>query len=964
MHKYLGLLLFVGYSQQFLWADDSFFESKVRPLLVKHCYECHSGEKTKGGLALDTRAGWEKGGDNGPAIIPGKPEQSHLIKAIRHEDKSLAMPPKSRGGKLNDADISILVQWVKMGAPDPRKLAGKIGGMTEAQAKSWWSFQPLGQANAIPSQLKSNQQNFNRADKRTLIRRATYDLTGLPPTPAEVQQYLADNSQGDFDRLVERLLASPGYGEKWGRHWLDVVRYADSAGENSDVPLAHAWRYRNWVINAIQQDMPYDEFVRQQIAGDIMAAKEPANTANDKIIATGFLAVARRFGHEIQKEMHLTYEDTLDTMGKTFLGLSLGCARCHDHKYDPISTRDYYGLYGILQSTRFPFTGCESKPQPRDMVPIASAETLARHAAWEKEMTTFEAAVKAAEGALASHSKLFEKSTPTLLASGDLKPVDSQAFVVGQKSLPEPLKVEQGEMLQLTVLPKANMGGDSTLVEWIIQEEGGAKREWNLTADFLEDTFNGGNGMQHGDRHGNKSVWHLYDVVPGPRLFTEYEKDAEKQSGLMVWRGGSLWPGVMFNTRNEVLKFQTVTLPARSVAVHPGPKGGVAIAWESPANLAIRVHGKITKADAGGDGVAWKLERRPGIGRGLTEQKSLLKNLTAATKERDAAKARMPVVEVALATLEDKTANARIQKKGEPKDLGDEVPRKMPDIFGGSMVPINQGSGRMEMAQWLTQGSASPLLARVMANRIWAGHFGTGIVPTLNDFGSRGDQPSQPELLEYLAAQFANNGWSMKTLHRLIMRSDSYQARDFPRRRLTAEEMRDTMLAVSESLDRTPGGPHPFPSESNWKFTQHNPFKAVYDNNKRSVYQMVQRTQRHPFLSLFDGADPNASTPLRTQSTVPTQALYFLNDPFVHGQAKAMATRLLASATNDEARLDLATNRLFARPATQEEISLMREFLAATMQSLQAKPAEARNLEAWTGWVRVLFGSNELMYVD
>lgn len=236
MHKYLGLLLFIGCSQRLLWADDSFFESKVRPLLVKHCYECHSGEKTKGGLALDTRAGWEKGGDNGPAIIPGKPEQSHLIKAIRHEDKSLAMPPKSRGGKLHDSDISILVQWVKMGAPDPRKLASKIGGMTEAQAKSWWSFQPLGQTKSIPIQLKSHQPNINRADKRTLIRRATYDLTGLPPTPAEVQQFLADNSQGDFDRLVERLLASPGYGEKWGRHWLDVVRYADSAGKT---PMSH-----------------------------------------------------------------------------------------------------------------------------------------------------------------------------------------------------------------------------------------------------------------------------------------------------------------------------------------------------------------------------------------------------------------------------------------------------------------------------------------------------------------------------------------------------------------------------------------------------------------------------------------------------------------------------------------------------------------------------------------------------
>lgn len=965
------VVLFLACTQTRARADEAFFESRIRPVLIKHCYECHAGAKTKGGLALDTKAGWEKGGDNGPAIIPGKPEESLLIKAVRYGNKDLTMPPKSKGGKLSEGDITNLVQWVKMGAPDPRKLVKKIGGMSESEAKAWWSFQPLppvvdGQSIDVLLEKKRAATGLKKAspvDRRILIRRASYDLTGLPPTPGEVDAFIADKSTDAYPRLIERLLASHAYGEKWGRHWLDVARYADSAGENSDRPLPHAWRYRNWVIDAINQDMAYDEFLRQQIAGDILAGKGPVESVPGKIIATGFLAVARRFGHEIDKDMHLTFEDTLDTLGKSVLGLSLGCARCHDHKYDPISTRDYYGLYGILQSTRYPFTGCEPKPLPKDLVPISSLETRARLAGWEKEMQVQDAGVKAGEAAIALQSKAFEKSLATLIASGDLAPVASQDMVAGNAGDSGILRVQKGEMLQLTVLPKANFGGDSTRLEWVISEEGSAGRVWNLAADYLDDPYQNGAGMQHKDRQGNQAVWHLFDVAASPRLFTEYIKDAEKSPGLMVWRGAAPWPALMINTRMETLQFQTVTLPGQSLAVHPGPKGGVAIAWESPADLSVKVRGKITKVDPGGDGVAWKLERRPGIGKALGEQKQLLHTLVGLVKSQEAARGRKPAEDLAFATVEAKPGNARIQKKGEPKDLGEEVPRGMPAILAGTVIPPGEGSGRLQLAQWLTSGQAGDLAARVMANRIWAGHFGTGIVPSLNDFGSRGTPPTDPDLLDFLSAHFRKN-WSLKAMHRLIMASEAYQGSDFPRRRLTAEELRDTLLFVSGNMDRTIPGPHPFPVESSWNYTQHNPFKAVYDNNHRSVYQMVQRTQRHPYLALFDGADPNASTPSRTQSTVPTQALYFMNDPFVHNQARGLARRLISAAPIHEERLELATRILYGRGAIGEEKTLMREFLKETIASLPTLAKANQEEQAWSAWVRVLFCSNEMLYVD
>ncbi len=708
-----------------------FFEKQVRPLLVKRCFACHSGTKAGGGLSLETAAAWQQGGESGPAIVPGQPDESLLVKAINYD--SLEMPPSDQGGKLPQDEIAVLTKWIAMGAPDPRGEQNTLGGMRRDQAHSWWSFQPLPHVHPdpVPTQIDAFLQarleqhsltTTTAADKRTLIRRATYDLTGLPPTPEEVDAFLADDAVDAFDKVIDRLLESNQYGARWGRHWLDIVRYADTAGENTDRPLPHAWRYRNWVLDAVNRDMPYDQFVRMQICGDLVSTDGSQEERAEGIIATGYLAVARRFGHDIDKDIHLMHEDVIDNVGKCLLGLTLGCARCHDHKYDPITASDYYALYGIFNSTRFSFPGCEPKGQPRDLVPLI-------------------------DGAVAD----------------------------------------------------------------------------TLTADYQ-------------------------------KKLKEYEEQA-------------------------------------------------------------------------------------------------------------------PVIPVAYAVADAEPRNARLHQRGDPEQLGDEIPRRWLSVFGGEPVAADGSSGRRDLADWIIE---HPLSARVMVNRIWQWHFGRGLVATANDFGSRGEPPSHGELLDWLAAHFHATGYRMKPMHRLIMKSAAYQRGStvqtihaekdpdnrwlarFSRRRLTAEEIRDSLLSASGALDLSVGEAHPFPPEADWTFTQHNPFSAVYDTNRRSVFMMVQRQQRHPYLALFDGADPNSSTATRQSTTVPTQALYFLNDPFFHAQAEMLAESICRQV-DESARLRFAFRRLFQRTATAVETEIAHRFLATYPGNTHDK---------WAAYARVLMASNEFLYVD
>ncbi len=490
-------------------------------------------------------------------------------------------------------------------------------------------------------------------------------------------------------------------------------------------------------------------------------------------------------------------------------------------------------------------------------------------------------------------------------------------------------------------------------------------------------------GRPHADAYGNDVAWCFLDTRDGFALLSENLDMVDGRSELKACRAGDT-PSVLVNTSEYAVDVWT-RLPARSFFMHPGPEGPVALAWLCPLDGTVRVSGRIADAHPGGDGVSWTLEHFASNleGSGLAAQyvaaeQSIESVQAAMARKRELAG--QVVVPVGYAVSEGEAHDARIQKRGDPADLGGEVPRKFLDVLGGQHVQNTESSGRLELANWLTQPD-NPLTARVFSNRVWQWHFGRGLVSTPNDFGTRGSPPTHPELLDHLAAEFISSGWDIRALHRLIMLSATYQLASpqtetastatspdayttFARRRLTAEELRDALLVASGELDLAPGGAHPFPPESSWSFTQHSPFAAEYETFGRSVYVMQKRNRRGRFYQLFDGADPNASTPRRDITTVPTQALYFLNDPFVHERA-ARFVELLFSCPGDESeRLDLAYWRLFGRSPSEAETNEAVAFLKDYASGLSAADASHRQQQSWAAFARVLMSSNEFLYVD
>lgn len=968
-----------------VWADDAaseeFFEKRVRPVLAGTCFRCHGGQKVAGGLRVDSREALIKGGESGPAIDSQALDRSLLLAAISRNDNVSAMPPDQ---PLAARQVEDLTAWIKAGAPWPQQVA-------KFESEQHWAFQPLRPSapphvNArhwprtsidpyiLASLEASGRKPSPPADRRTLLRRLTYDLTGLPPTPAEVAAFEKDESPQAYATVVERLLASPAYGEHWGRHWLDVVRYADTAGENSDHPLPHSWRYRNWVIDAFNRDLPYDQFLREQIAGDILAQQGPAEFAEERIIATGYLAIARRFGHDIEKDMHLTLEDTLDTLGKSVLGLTIGCCRCHDHKFDPLSTQDYYGLYGIFESTRFPFPGCEPQQQPRDLVSLPLTDQAAEQAQRiEAQLAAIDAQQAAIEVDSASAQKAWteELAKSQIWSQGEIDDGKEATLADLQGKPLDKRAVRRGEILLLSIGPRDNHGADSTLVEFEITEVGGKTRQWSVQQ--LVDELLAGN--PHADAQGNAGIWYFLDLQAEPRLLIESLSEINGRQELQSWRNGDT-PSVVVNRSEQPAKVWT-ELPPRSFFMHPGPQGPVALAWVSPFDGEVAIRGRIVDAHPSGpNGVSWKLEQIVSAKSAeslATLGKSRAKLAELVRRRTELAAAR-PVARLAYAVSEGVTKDAHIHKRGEPADLGERAPRKFLDALGGYKLTNTQASGRLELAQWLTD-KANPLTPRVMANRVWQWHFGRGLVNTPNDFGSRGSPPTHPELLDHLASEFVNAGWSLKALHRQIVLSATYQqsAGDgeqaalygaFQRRRLNAEELRDTLLVAGGDLDPAPGGAHPFPPESSWNFTQHTPFAADYETTKRSVYVMQKRNRRHPYFAMFDGADPNASTAVRDITTVPTQALFFLNNPFLHAQASKLAARTMTAASEGELRVDFLYLQLLGRRATEAEQRDAAAFLQEYARAMSDRPEAERITFAWQAYARVLLSSNEVLHVD
>ena len=798
-----------------------------------------------------------------------------------------------------------------------------------------------------------------RADRRSLIRRASYDLTGLPPSPETVETFMNDPSNDGiaFSKIIENFLGSSAYGEKWGRHWLDVVRYADTAGENSDHPIEDAWRYRNWVVDAFNSDKPYDEFVREQIAGDILATEKKGAEFADSIIATGYLAIARRFGHDIDKRMYLTYEDAIDNLGKTFLGLSIACARCHDHKHDPITSADYYALYGVMASSRLPFPGCEPKQQPRDLVPLVTNNVIEENKEWEEKLKKLE-------------RDLVENPKNELIkvASESYKMLSEGHLPVGKSidfsSDPIKINVRKGEAIQISIAPNANHGADTTLIDLKIKHQtDSGNLEWS-TQDLI-DILTKSNPL-----NSNKGIWYFLDIGPeGPRLLNEKAEAIDGQSTLKKWSIGGL-PSVAINNGEDPVKVWT-EIPARSFFVHPSADSPVAVTWISPVTGKIEIELKVADGHAFGDGVIWQLQHFANHKIHSSYGKLALDKHGIAKIEEHKNTKPITKTDYAYAVAEGTPKDYPIHNRGDAKDLGPVVKRRFLSVLGGEILGDKDHSGRLDLAN-LIVSPKNPLTSRVMVNRIWAWHFGQGIVGTPNDFGTHGAAPTHPELLDHLALEFIKSGWSIKQMHRIIMSSATYQqsARSgpgpkkysgFERRRLSAEEIRDTILYLSGMLDVSPGKEHPFPPRDKWNFTQHNPFAGEYASSKRSIYLMRKRNQISSFFSLFDGPDPNASTASRSRTTVPSQALYFMNDPFFHDCAEQFASNI--RAIGPDQRLEHACQQLFSRSAIQTDHEDFEDFARAMAPTVSNDPEE-QDTEIWKSYSRILMSSNEFLYLD
>ncbi len=834
-------------------ADPSeFFEMRIRPLLSARCYACHTSAQS-GGLQLDSREHILKGGKSGPAVIPGDPDGSLLLQAVR-QMHALKMPPT---GKLSATEIADLATWVKDGA-----VWGAAAASTKspdyaitAEQRSFWSFQPVHDPTppAVRNQslvqspidrfmlakLEANGlQPARPAGKRALIRRVTFDLTGLPPTPQEVDAFLHDDSPEAFAKVVDRLLASPRYGERWGRFWLDVARYSDDRLDSErENPYPNSFRYRDWVIQAFNQDMPYDLFVKAQIAADLL----PAPDREKLEPALGFYALSPEFS-----------DDRVDATTRGFLGLTVACAQCHDHKYDPIPTKDYYSLLGIFKNTDL------------SEYPLAPKTDVDAYKAQQKRIDDGKAAID------------------------DLIKVQSTA-------LSEVLASNTAEYLRAAAGQPSQVHLDSeTLERWKKYLD-----RSDLDHPFLKDW-----------KHRN------FDEFQALVLSVNAEKikvDDENHIRL------GLNPD-----RDQLSSADLVSLDRDKYVLWLdlfGDKNGV-----------LHYGGKD-------------------IDRFLAP---IFKDrLDAMRADLSALEKALPKQYPFLQVIRDKDhpVNERVHLRGNPDNLGDEVPRHFLSILSTAQpVAYHQGSGRLELADDIVN-PGNPLTARVIVNRVWMHHFGQGLVRTPSNFGQQGDRPSHPELLDYLASSLVHNHWSLKALHREILLSSTYQRStefiesDFAkdpenrllwranRRRLDIEALRDSFLADSGSLDPTEGGPAKV---------------LANDNTRRTVYGFVSRYKLDGTLALFDFPNPMSSSERRLDTNVPLQRLFFLNSEFIQQESKLLSDRL-HPLKDDRTRIDQAYDLLFSRPPTDTERVLGLEFLKTG---------------SWPQYAQALFSSNEFSFVE
>jgi hypothetical protein len=896
-----------------------FFEKNIRPVLAGSCYKCHSAaakakQKLAANLCLDSWTGIAHGGQSGVAVVVrGAPDKSLLIKAIRYkytgdyEDQN--MPPKPQdggGGKLSDETISRFESWVEMGAPYPEEAREGLAAPAE---KSHWAFQaPKWVAvpkvkdaarvqNPVDAFVISTLENSglklsSPADKRTLLRRATLDLTGLPPTPAEVEEFLRDSSPGAFGKVVDRLLASPRYGERWGRHWLDVARYSDTKGYvfEEERRYPYAYTYRDWVIQAFNSDLPFDQFLIQQIAAD----KLDLGSDNGALAALGFLTLGRRFLNNPPDII----DDRLDVIGRGTMGLTIGCARCHDHKFDPIPTSDYYSLYGVL----------DSSVEPKELPLLRPAASTSAALAFEKELKSRQAAVEAYKN---------EQGRVILEAAG--KPTAIAEYLLGARN---------------TVIDGGD-GKDDLIHHLLVRY-----RAMLASA---------------GPRHAVFGPWHVYGALP--------EADFAARSAQATHE--------LFAAAGPGRKSEFNTLIAQAFVDKP-PASMREVAQRYGVVLG-RVAGTQKRATSEEESLRLALYGEQGpLAVAAAEYAMLLKReardkLTGLQKEADGWIADSPNAPARAMALVDASNphDSPVHLRGNAANLGQVVPRHFLTVLSrGVPQPLTEGSGRLQLARAIADRD-NPLTARVWVNRVWLYHFGKGIVRTPSDFGTRCDPPTHPELLDWLALRFMDDGWSVKKLQRLILLSATYQqssmdnaaARNIDpenlllwrmnRQRLDFEATRDSLLAVVGELDETRGG------------RAGNLADTAY--RRRTIYGAIDRQNLPSVFRVFDFASPDATSPQRFTTTTPQQALYFMNSPFALRQARALAARPEMQQADPQARIARFYRTLFAREASPDEISAGVKYLKA---EAAAATGGAKQLSPWEKYAQVLLESNEFVFID
>jgi hypothetical protein len=929
-----------------------FFEARIRPILTDHCYECHSveSEKIKGGLLLDSREGILKGGDSGTVLVPGDPAKSKLIIAVHKTDKDLKMPPKE---DLTPQQIADLEQWVKDGAPDPRQSNGNY-----RQAKSLWSTHPLAIVeppavhdkswvrdpidNFVLAAMEKHQLHpVPPAGKKDLIRRATFDLTGLPPTPAEVEDFLQDHSEAAFTKVIDRLLRSAQFGERWGRHWLDLARYADSSGSDLNIPLTEAWRYRDWVVKAWNDDMPYDEFIREQIAGDLLPARD-AEERKQKWIATGFLVLGPKNFNEPNPEKLLmdVADEQIDVTSKSFLGLTVSCARCHDHKFDPIPTRDYYAMAGIFRSTLTVNRTAGSGAQFFSERPLGTASEIERFEAYTRKLNELQNSVQSAQQ--------MARDLPGGIDSKELDGIvmdNLQAEVVGNWSLSN----YSTNFVDKNYLHDGNdkRGKGKKLVRFHpeIPQDGAYEIRLAYTARLNRAT---NVPVRVTGKDGSRTVYLNQRVEP------RFDKAFESLGVFELSHG-----------TNNLVEILT-----------EGTKGFVVVDAVQFLPKDVQLAASLMKKRSVQE-PSMMMARVPA---------AELQNLNEELNElRGNAPPPMPM---ALAVRDSEVRNVKIHIRGDPENLGDEVPRgfltvlKTAEVSAPRISPTN--SGRLELAEWIAN-EKNPLTARVMVNRIWQHLFGRGIVATPDNFGSLGQQPSHPELLDYLAAEFMKEGWSSKKLIKRLMLTHTYQigssfdnanyAKDpgaiylwrMERKRLDAESLRDAILAVSGALDKTMGGSL-LPAQQPRNGPPGNiSVTNLMGSNRRSLYLPVQRGQLNDLFQVFDFPDASAPAGRRYVTTAPTQALYLMNSPFVLERSRDWAENLLQRTDASDADL-VKTVYLtaYSRLPADSELASALEFVHGfdTLLAQMAPNATERKLKAWQGFCQAIIESAEFRYLN